>query len=145
MTRHLSTVLLIAVSPLFAVILTVTPAAAASSPLHAGCWVVVAPDDAATLDNADEVLCVEASGHASIRESSIYGEGVKGCNVVTIRSQGGKLLIDIDYKRCTNDAPSHKLTCGAPAPSGAYPCVQVMAGGSSQGSPVKLAPLPPGQ
>src|SRR5262249_51472622 len=144
MMRQRSMVSLIVVSLLFAFIIAAAPAAAESGPLHAGCWVVVDPNDDATLGNAYEVLCVEASGGASIRESGIYGEGVKGCNVVTISSQGGKLVIDVDYKHCTNDAPSHKLMCDAPTASGSYPCVQVMAS-SGGGMPVKLAPLPAGQ
>jgi hypothetical protein len=144
MMRQRSMVSLIVVFPIFAFIIAPAPAAAESGPLHAGCWVVVDPDEDATLDNAQEVLCVDASGGASIRESSIYGEGVKGCNVVTISAQGGKLLIDVDYKRCTNNAPSHKLTCSAPAQSSAYACVLVMASGG-EGLPVKLAPLPAGQ
>jgi hypothetical protein len=81
--RQCSIVSLIAVSLLFAFTFAVVPAAAASATLHAGCWAIVDPDEDATLVNAQEVLCVDASGGASIRESSFYGEGVKSCNVVT--------------------------------------------------------------
>ena len=119
--------------------------AAPTGPLHEGCWIVIDPDDDPTFDNAQEVLCVDASGRAAIRESSYYGEGVKGCNVVTIRAQDGKFVVDVDYKRCTNDAPSHTLTCDKAAASGAFPCMQLMAAESGAGLPVKLAPLPAGQ
>jgi hypothetical protein len=119
--------------------------AAWAGPLHAGCWVVVDPGDEGNLDNAQEVLCVDKSGHGAIRESSYYGDGVKGCDVVSIGSQGGKLVVDVDYKRCTNNAPSHRLICDAAAASGAFPCVQNMANESGEGLPVKLAPLPAGR
>jgi len=110
MTRFFLTLLLF-ISPLLVAASTTPPAAAASPSLHAGCWGVFDPNDEPTIDNAEEVLCVDKSGHASIRDSSFYGEGVKGCNVVTMRTQSDTLIIDVNYKRCTNDAPSHTMTC----------------------------------
>jgi hypothetical protein len=147
MMLHVFLAFLVCVSPILAAVLPPAPAAAASpSLLHAGCWGVFDPADELTVDHADEVLCVDESGHASIRESSMFGEGVKGCNVVTIRSQGDMLVIGINYKRCTNNSPSHTLTCGSPSPKGIYSCTEVMADSTDkEGLPAKLAPLPAGQ
>jgi hypothetical protein len=138
---------LIFVSPILAAVLPHAPAAAASpSPLHAGCWGVLDPGDEVTVNNAEEVLCVDESGRAWIRESSMFGEGVKGCNVVTIRSQGDMIIIDINYRRCTNNSPSHTLTCGSPSAKGVYRCRYVFAESTDkEGTPYELAPLPAGQ
>jgi len=132
---------------IFAATSSLTSIPTQAAPLHAGCWVVVDPDDPVDIDHAQEVLCVDAAGHGFIRESSDYGEGVKGCNVVTIDAKAGKLVINVDYGRCTNDAPSHTLTRDAPADSGTLACSQLMASekNGEAGLPVKLAPLPAGQ
>jgi hypothetical protein len=138
---------LIFFSPILGALLTPAPGAAASpSLLHAGCWGVLDPGEKVTVDNAQEVLCVDESGRASIRESWMFGEGVKGCNVVTIRSQGDMIVIDINYRRCTNNSPSHTLTCDSPPTKGVYRCKFVFAeGADKEGSSVELAPLPAGQ
>jgi hypothetical protein len=138
------------VSPIVAAVLLPASAAAASpGPLHPGCWGLFGPDEEVAVNNADEVLCVDQSGRASIRESSMYGEGVKGCNVVTIRSQGNRVVIDINYRRCANNAPSHTLTCGSPSARGIYSCTLIFPESThkedKEGMPVKLAPLPAGQ
>jgi len=50
----------------------------------------------------------------------------------------------VNYKRCANDAPSHKLTCDKPGADGSLACSQVMEG-DNEALAVKLAPLPKGQ
>lgn len=129
---------------IFSFTLSLTSIPTQAAPLHAGCWAVVDPEDPADLDHAQEILCVDAAGHGVIRESSFYGEGVKGCNIVTIDSKAGKLVINVNYRRCTNAAPSHTLTCAPPVASGTLACSQLMAK-SGEDLPVKLAPLPAGQ
>jgi hypothetical protein len=139
--------LLVLVSPILAAVSSAGPAGAASPNLpRDGCWGVFGEDEQLTVSHADEVLCVDKSGRASIRESTIFGDGVKGCNVVMMYIQGDKLVIDINYNRCTNNSPSHTLRCGAPSGSGVYTCTELFADTSDKkGLPAKLAPLPAGQ
>jgi hypothetical protein len=43
--------------------------------------------------------------------NGVLGTGVKGCNKVTVKSRGGGLLLNVDYSKCTNNAPSHTISC----------------------------------
>lgn len=117
--------------------------AASSSPMAPGCYVIVDPKDEPNLDNAQEVLCLDASGHAVVRESSSFGEGIKGCNVVTMTSQRDEFTVDIDYRKCTNNSPSHKLVCRAKTSSGVFACIDKAGSRKEDETLVKLAPLPP--
>jgi hypothetical protein len=121
------------------------PAKAVSNGLQPGsCWGTF-DEDAKELNagNATEILCVDKLGHASIREADIYGTGIEGCNVVTLQQQGDKLRVDINYKHCKVEAPSHTMTCNAPSADGVYDCKDLVDDPTADknGSPAKLAPV----
>lgn len=76
------------------------------------CWSVFWKDEApAATDNADEVICMSSDTDGVVRESSIFGTGVEGCNKVTAKREGEAVTFVVDYSKCTNDSPSHTMGC----------------------------------
>jgi hypothetical protein len=82
------------------------------------CWLHFAfllKEPAATdgRDDADELICIYSATEGYVLESpgGTLGTGVKGCNKVTVKSGGGRLLLNVDYSECTNNAPSHTISC----------------------------------
>jgi hypothetical protein len=67
-------------------------------------------------DMPDEIICLTSQTTGQVRESSIFGSGVKGCNRVTVGRKGGGMTLTVDYSKCSNNSPSHTISC--PAPSG---------------------------
>ena len=41
----------------------------------------------------------------------MFGTGIQGCNTVSVDHKNGGMTLIIDYSKCTNNSPSHTITC----------------------------------
>ncbi len=98
---------------------------AAASPTTAtaaeACWLVFYVSSGPS-DTPDEVICLTSQTEGYVRETTIFGTGAIGCNRVTVNRSGGAMDFIVDYSKCTNNSPSHSISC--PSPQGdRFKCV----------------------
>ncbi len=65
-------------------------------------------------DSPDEIICLTSQTEGYVRETTIFGSGAIGCNRVTVNRSGGAMDFIVDYSKCTNDSPSHSISCPSP-------------------------------
>ena len=88
-------------------------------------------------DTPDEIICLTSATEGYVRETTIFGSGIEGCNKVTVNRSGGAMEFVVDYSKCTNNAPSHAISC--PSPEGErIKCVWRMLDGSMEPSDAYL-------
>lgn len=76
------------------------------------CWSVFLSDQPpAASDTADETVCMTSDTEGVVKDSSMFGSGVQGCSKVTGAQAGVGASLVVDFSKCTNDAPSHKIDC----------------------------------
>lgn len=78
------------------------------------CWHVFYVSTGASGETPDEVICLTSATEGYVRESNIFGSGVQGCNRVTVNQSGGAMEFNVDYSQCTNNSPSHSISCPSP-------------------------------
>lgn len=78
------------------------------------CWLVFYVSSGEAADTADEVICLTSQTEGYVRESHIFGSGVQGCNRVAVNGGGGEMVFTVDYSQCTNNSPSHSISCPTP-------------------------------
>jgi hypothetical protein len=80
------------------------------------CWLVFYVSSGGPGDTDDEVICLTSQTEGYVRETSIFGTGAIGCNRVSVNRSGGAMDFIVDHSKCTNNSPSHSISC--PSPSG---------------------------
>lgn len=78
------------------------------------CWRVFYLSTGASGETPDEIICLTSPTEGYVRESHIFGSGVQGCNRVTVNRSGGAMDFVVDYSQCTNNSPSHSISCASP-------------------------------
>ena len=97
-----------------AAVILVTAVVAFTGPSRAAetCWNSYGTSDPPTAsDMADEVICLNSETAGVVRESSMFGSGIQGCNTVTVDHKNGGMTLTIDYSKCTNNSPNHVIVC----------------------------------
>ncbi len=103
------------------------------------CWQVFYVSTGASGETADEIICLTSATEGYVRESHIFGSGVQGCNRVTVKRNGGAMDLVVDYSQCTNNSPSHSISC--PSSEGdRIKCTWRMLEGDPQPSDTYLVP-----
>jgi hypothetical protein len=101
------------------------------------CWQVFYVSTGESGETADEVICLTSQTEGYVRETSIFGSGAIGCNRVTVNRSGGAMDFVVDYSQCTNNSPSHSISC--PSPEGdRFKCTWRMLEGDPQPSDAYL-------
>jgi len=102
------------------------------------CWLVFYVSTGGPGDTSDEIICLTSQTEGYVRETTIFGTGAIGCNRVTVNRSGGAMDFIVDYSKCTNNSPSHSISC--PSPQGdRFKCVWRMLDDSMAPSDAYLA------
>ena len=75
------------------------------------CWMVYFGRVPTPADNEDETLCIMSESSGFVREATLFGTGVEGCNSIKIIKKDGGVSLFVDYSNCTNDTPNHTMVC----------------------------------
>jgi len=101
------------------------------------CWLVFYVSTGGPGDTPDEIICLTSQTEGYVRETT--GTGAIGCNRVTVNRIRGAMDFIVDYSNCTNNSPSHSISC--PSPSGdRFKCVWRMLDDSMAPSDAYLVP-----
>jgi hypothetical protein len=75
------------------------------------CWMAYGGREPTPGDYEDETLCIMSDTEGFVRESTLYGTGVEGCNSIKITKGADAVSLFVDYSNCTNDSPNHTIVC----------------------------------
>jgi hypothetical protein len=94
----------------------VCPSASASgqeAQTASACWLIFSePSATYGRSDADEMVCLNSPASGQVLESTIFGS-VGGCSKVTVRREGSGTTFVLDFSGCTNNTPTHSISCAS--------------------------------